>query len=136
MGKNDMMGIFAALMNIEGTVTRWDQNGNNVMDPQEVDDAYAVFGSAIRSMVAKEGDALVPLAKQIYFYLIRYEKTPDPKKFKNLLHFVGFLMRFNKKAPATRKTIASVLKIIGEQGTPDPFDCQSLRNPDLPVVRK
>jgi hypothetical protein len=127
MTKNDMLGIFGALLNIEATLTRFDENNNNQMDPYEVDEAYKIYGSAIRSMVKKEMAMLEPLSKQIFKYLVKYKKVPDSKDFKNILQFVKFLLKFNKKAVANRETIASILKVISEKGAPDPFNCDTLR---------
>ena len=50
--------------------------------------------------------------------------------FSSVWKFAKFLLSFNKNATANRKTIASILVTIGEQGAPSTFDCSLLRNPD------
>ncbi len=66
--------------------------------------------------------------------MIKYEKVPDEKDFGSIWKFVKFLLSFNKKAPADRKTIASILVAIGDENkklqTGPVFDCNLLRNPD------
>ena len=62
--------------------------------------------------------------------MVKYEKVPDQKDFSSIWKFAKFLLSFNKGATANRKTIASLLVTIGEQGTPSTFDCSLLRDPD------
>jgi hypothetical protein len=62
--------------------------------------------------------------------MVKYEQIPNEKDFGSLWKFVKFLMSFNKQAPGNRKTIASILVTIGEQGAPSTFDCNLLRDPD------
>jgi hypothetical protein len=133
--KGDIMSIMAALLNIESTMARWDTDMDNVMDPSEVDDAWRIYKSAIEGLVKDISPSLTFLSKPIYKYLVKYEKVPD-KKIKNIAHFVKFLLSLNLKANASRKTVASILKVIGETaGKPDPqdpppyqpFNCECLR---------
>jgi hypothetical protein len=136
VSEGDLMVIFVALLNIESTLTRWDKDMNNVMDPDEVEDSWAIYQSAIKGMARDIAPIAEKLAKPIFKYLVKYEKVPSTDDFPNFWQFVKFLVSFDKKAPATRKTIASVLKVIGETaGKPDPndpppyeeFDCECLR---------
>lgn len=133
--ESDASMLFVALMHIEATILRWDVNKNNIMDANEVDNAYAIYESALDGFV----DGIVKkVKKQIYQYLVKYETVPDQKQFGSIWKFVKFLVSFNKKAPASRKTIAAILKAISEQSTKksieagEPqFDCKTLRNPDI-----
>jgi hypothetical protein len=70
------------------------------------------------------------LKKQIYQYMVKYEQIPDEKDFGSIWKFIKFLVSFDKGATANRKTIASLLVTIGEQGTPSLFDCSLLSDPD------
>lgn len=132
--ESDTLSIFVAFMHIESTVLRWDANKNNYMDAAEVNNAYSIYESALDGFVS---GIVKNFKKQIFQYLVKYETVPDQKQFKSIWKFVKFLVSFNKKAPASRKTIGAILKAISEQttiqsiakGEPQ-FDCATLRNPD------
>ncbi len=130
----DMMSIVLALMHAETTVLRWDVNNNNIMDPDEVDKAYEIYSPALDGFLEGKSGIIKKLKKQIFQYLIKYEQIPDEKDFGSLWKFVKFLLSFKKESPATRKTIVSVLNVIGEQNKKmpdaDEFDCNLLRDPE------
>ena len=129
--KSDMMSIFLAMMHIETTIIRWDnRTHNNVMDPAEVMDAYNIYAPALDGFLEKMPGVVKKLKKQIYQFMVKYEQVPDIKDFGSIWKFAKFLMTFNKDATANRKTIASLLVTIGEQGAPSTFDCALLRDPD------
>lgn len=130
--KGDLLSIFLAMMHIETTILRWDTvKPNNIMDPEEVMNAYAIYSPALDGFLDDAPAVIRKLKKQIYQYLIKYEKVPDQKDFGSLVKFAGFLLSFNKNAPANRKTIAAILAAIGAAGEPEKFDCNLLRRPDL-----
>ena len=151
--KGDIMSILLAMMHIETTITRWDTNLNNEMDPNEVMNAYAIYKPAINGMLPKLPSVLdtpkirEALAKQVYLYLVKFEEVPKTKSGQDIWKLVKFLLSFDgKKAPAHRKTIASILRIVSEESkkkaeaayeaSPNdptvekPFDCNWLRDPD------
>jgi hypothetical protein len=150
--KGDMMSILLAMMHIETTITRWDINQNNTMDSNEVMDAYAIYKPAINGMLPKLPSVLdtpkikETLAKQVYLYLVKFEEVPQTKTGQDIWKLVKFLLSFNaKKAPADRKTIASILRIVSEESkkkaqaayeanpndpsVEKPFDCNWLHDP-------
>jgi hypothetical protein len=130
--KSDLMTIFLAMMHIETTIIRWDvRNRNNIMDSAEVMDAYNIYSSALDGFLSDKPAIIQKLKKQIYLYMVKYEQVPNEKEFGSLLKFAKFLLSFNKDAPANRKTIASLLVAVSEQGAPSTFDCNLLRNPDI-----
>jgi hypothetical protein len=129
--KGDLMSIFLGMMHIETTIIRWDvRNENNLMDPAEVMDAYAIYSPALDGFLEKMPSMVKRLKKQIYQYLVKYEQVPNEKEFSSILKFVKFLLSFDKNAPATRKTVGSILVAIGEQGSTNTFNCDCLKNPD------
>jgi hypothetical protein len=129
--KGDMMSIFLAMMHIETTIIRWDtRNYNNVMDPAEVMDAYDIYSPALDGFLEEMPGVVKKLKKQIYQYMIKYEQIPNEKDFGSIWKFVKFLVSFNKGATANRKTIASILVTIGEQGATSLFDCNLLHDPE------
>ena len=132
--KGDIMTLMIALMHIETTIMRWDANGNNFLDADEVNKAYTIYSGALDGFL-KDGNPIIKkFQKQIYQYMIKYEQVPDEKDFGSIWKFVKFLLSFDKKAPASRKTIASLLVAISEQNakgrTTPSFDCNLLRDPD------
>lgn len=135
--KGDMMSVFLAMMHIETTMIRWDvRTKNNIMDPAEVMDAYNIYSPALDGFLEKMPGLVKKLKKQIYQYLVKYEKVPSEKEFSSILKFVKFLLSFNKDAPANRKTVASILVTIGEQGTPSTFECSCLDDPRRAEVQR
>jgi len=142
--KGDIMTIHLAMSHVETTILRWDTNNNNIMDANEVMDAYSIYSPALDGFMEGKSAIIKKLKKQIYQYMIKYEQIPDEKEFKSIWKFVKFLLSFNKKSPANRKTIASILVTIGEQNkllqTGPVFDCNLLRDPENiprePMVNK
>jgi hypothetical protein len=132
--RGDLMSVVLALMHAETTVLRWDVNNNNIMDPDEVDKAYEIYSPALDGFLEGKSAIIKKLKKQIFQYLIKYEQIPDEKDFGSLWKFVKFLLSFKKEVPATRKTIVSVLNVIGEQNKKmpdaDQFNCNLLRDPE------
>lgn len=132
--KADFMTIMVALMHVETTVMRWDNNSNNILDSYEVDKAYEIYSPALDGFLKDKNPVIKGFKKQIFQYMIKYEQIPDEKDFGSIWKFIKFLMRFDKKSPAKRKTIASILVAISEQNkildTSPQFDCNLLRNPD------
>lgn len=132
--KGDVMTLMVALMHIEATVMRWDANGNNLMDPDEVNKAYEIYSPALDGFLKDKNPIIMKFKKQIYQYMIKYEKVPDEKDFGSIWKFVKFLLSFDKKSTANRKTIASILVAISEQSaksrTTPGFDCNLLRDPN------
>ncbi len=129
--ESDIQAIFMAMMHIETTILRWDvRNRNNIMDADEVMDAYNIYSPALDGFLEDKPTIIKKLKKQIYQYMVKYEQIPDEKDFGSIWKFVKFLVSFNKQAPGNRKTIASILVTVGEQGAPSTFDCNLLRDPD------
>jgi hypothetical protein len=129
--ESDFQAIFMAMMHIETTILRWDvRNRNNIMDADEVMDAYNIYSPALDGFLEDKPAIIKKLKKQIYQYMVKYEQIPNEKDFGSIWKFVKFLVSFNKQAPGNRKTIASILVTIGEQGAPSTFDCNLLRDPD------
>lgn len=134
MSGSDAFGVFAGLLNLESTLLRFDTNGNGKLDgmkkkSNEVLTAYYdVYEGAIKSLVKKQislGNLSDKLAKPIFKYLIKYGKVPEMQA-RSLWQFVKFLLKFNKRADASRTTIATILKTLGEQSDTAkdfPFDC-------------
>lgn len=133
ISKGDLMSVLLVMMHAETTVLRWDKNNNNIMDANEVDLAYTIYSPALDGFLEKQNAIIKKFKKQIYQFLIKYEQVPNEKDFASIWKFIKFLLSFDKKASATRKTIVSVLTVIGDENkkiNPDNFNCNWLRDPE------
>lgn len=134
--KGDFMTILLAIMHAETTILRWDVvHVNNYLDPDEVMNAYEIYSPALDGFLEDKNEIIKKFKKQIYQYMIKYETVPDEKDFKSVWKFIKFLLSFDKKSPAKRRTIVSLLNVIGEQNKylPDAgpeFDCKLMRDPE------
>lgn len=133
--KGDFMTILLAIMHAETTILRWDVvNVNNYLDPDEVMNAYEIYSPALDGFLEDKNAIIKKFKKQIYQYMIKYEAVPDEEDMKSVWKFIKFLLSFDKKAPAKRRTIVSLLDVIGQQNaklqTGPKFDCNSLRDPE------
>jgi hypothetical protein len=140
--KGDLFIILVVFMHAEATTLRWDDvnnkgNGNNIMDPPEVERAYSIYTTALDGLLINKPAVIKAFKKQIYQFLIKTETVPDTSNPASIKSFIGFLASFDKKAPAYRRTLAAVLYQIGMQnnllneaaGNPT-FDCNWLKEPD------
>ncbi|MGK0367792.1 MAG: hypothetical protein ACI9QD_000931, partial [Thermoproteota archaeon] len=141
ISKNDAISILGGLYNVESTVNRYDTNGNNQMDPDEVDIAYITYEGAVRGIInqmemadwIKKGVSL--LHKKIFLFMIKYNQVPDVANMASLAKFGKFLVSFNQKASASRTTIAGILRNIALQSKTartSTFDCNTIRYPPPP----
>jgi hypothetical protein len=120
MGSGDMLVILGGLLNIESTILKFDTNpnikrkkpeqfNNNIMDVDEVEYAYDnVYENAIKGLVKASNGALVAnlFSKDIFRYIVKFGEVPELKDF------LKVLFGKDKKQPADRMTIASILKTI------------------------
>lgn len=138
----DLFVIFGGLLNLEQTYLRFDKDNSNILTPNELEDAYSIYKTAV--------EALVPtkilknqIAKNMYLYLIKYKTVPDiedVKNFKDFLRaareggkFAAFALGFKgpKHVDAKRETIAAILQVLGvmsPEAKANPYDCEALRD--------
>lgn len=146
MSSNDFFMIFGGLIAMESTFNRFDRGfgsdyNNNVLDVDEVERAYdEVYEGAVKALIP--GNFLKRFGKSFYFYLVKYNRLPDVENIngfgdlwralKQGFHFVGFLFKrkHKKQSPASRYTLAMVLRILAEKSETNinnPFPCETLR---------
>jgi hypothetical protein len=119
--KKDMSSIVAGLMDIESTIIHFDKNQNNILDYEELNDAFPVYRSAIIG-VAKLKPSQEFLAKSIFFYLVKNQKIPSVG---NLIGFFAKLETgWEKNISGDRVTIATLLKYISSMSAEDDPDCR------------
>lgn len=132
--KGDFMTILVALLHAETTVLRWDINNNNILDQNEINTAYEIYEPALDGFLQDKNPIIKRFKKQIYQYMIKFERVPDESDYKSIWKFVRFLLSFDKRAPGNRKTIVSLLDVIAEQNkkleTGPQFDCNLFRDPN------
>ena len=135
--EGDVMSILVEMFHVEATFLRWDKNKNNNLDVSEVEEAYSIYSWALDGFLIDKPSYIKLFKKQIYQYLIKFEEVPNEKDPKSIAKFLKFLVSFNKKSSATRKTFSSVLYGISEEnrkirvanGT-ETFQCNWLKNPN------
>lgn len=135
--EGDVMAAIVEMMHIEATMIRWDKNRNNRWDPDEADLAYSVYSTALDGFLEDMPSIVKKLKKKIYLYLLKHEKVPDAESFGGIVKFVKFLVSFNQNNGASRKTMAAVLRAIGNENAKGRaeagekvWDCNLLRNPN------
>lgn len=140
ISRNDVIGMLGGLYNVEVTINRWDQDGNNVMNKDEVDLAYNVYQPAVKGIIEdmemKEWIKKIvrPLHKQIFLYLIKHKQVPETKG-SGIWKFIGYLVSFNWKAEANRETIMAILRALSLNSKAfrnSTFDCNTIKFPPEP----
>lgn len=130
----DIVTILEVILHIEVTINRWDKNNNNFLDANEVNDAYAIYSGALDGFLVSKPGIIKKFKKQIFQYMVKYEEIPDEKNFGSIWKFIRFILSFDKRVTANRKTIASILYQISVQNMllPGyvPFNCNYLRDPE------
>lgn len=138
--EGDIMAVIVEMMHIEATMIRWDKNRNNRWDPDEADQAYSVYSTALDGFLETYPSIVKKLKKKIYLYLLKFEKVPSTDSFGGIVKFVKFLVSFNQNDGASRKTMAAVLRAIGNENAKaradageKVWDCNWLKTPnDIP----
>lgn len=64
------------ISSLEGIYIKYDYNKNNILERNELDDAFLLFRGLIRK-VADLGEPDNPLYKSIFLYLVKYMKEPS-----------------------------------------------------------
>lgn len=127
LSKTDMFAVFAGLFNVESTINRFDINGDNEMNPNEIDNAFNEVYQGVLRNVAKVEKTWI--ARKVFYYMIKKEKPPE-----TIFEKVAMLTTKNKRS-ATRKKVAAILTAIGEKSdsnSPDnkcynPYCCDAFR---------
>ena len=145
MEESDGVVTWAGLIAVEQSMLRFDVDKSGVLEPNEIDEAYVIYESAIKALTP---DFLQGRAKRIFQYMIKYKKVPQIPEFKGsiwqkakqawqaakagvpMLKFLYLTRYHNRVANADRMTFAAVLEIIAENSPAaleNPFDCETLR---------
>lgn len=114
LNDNDMVSILGGLLNVESTLIRYDTNQDNILDYPELSDAYKVYKDNIEALVKKSASYMVPLSKEIFLFLVKYQIMPDIKKTDTVIKFAKFLL-LEKKDQVTgdRTAVAGILQNLG-----------------------
>ncbi|MBT4793517.1 MAG: hypothetical protein HON90_18235, partial [Halobacteriovoraceae bacterium] len=142
---NDAFAVFTGLLNVESTLLRFDLDQNNTIDAKNIDGKNEVYNAykttykgALIAMVSDKFKSPVLgkfLAKPVFEYLVKYGDIPDMKKGKSILKFIKIIFRKYKKGNITRATVATILKVIGQQSENaalHPYKCEEcFRDPTV-----
>ncbi|GEM_PF-2717898 len=89
MAKRDFTLLIGAMLNIESTFVRFDKNGDNVIDTDELDEAYLIYQVSIQKMANLKGWKKT-LTKTVFYYMVKNMKIPstgEVLKYHFQLHF-------------------------------------------------
>ena len=99
--------IIGALLNIESTFIRFDKDEDNVLNREELDQAFLLYRSAIISLAELSGSR-EKYAKSIFLYLVKNKKVPNKVQLLNF-HYNPFI---NKDIVAKRLNLGAVLYFL------------------------
>ena len=83
-------------MHIETTILRWDvRNRNNIMDADEVMDAYNIYSPALDGFLEDKPTIIKKLKKQIYqgklnFAVLFHYKLRNEKNIVSVVYYLGY----------------------------------------------
>jgi len=96
----DLVGIYTGLVNMESTMSKFDLNGNNIVDSDEAELTYKHFERALKSILS--GFEKLAGTKNIFKFLLKYKRLPTAKD-------VFKLLTIGKMPSADRETIVTIL---------------------------
>jgi hypothetical protein len=89
VNRRDSTLIFGAMMNIETTFIRFDKNNDNVIDYDELSEAYFTYRASIISLAGLKGDQ-IKYAKGIFLYMVSKMEVPDTGSWISSVTFAAF----------------------------------------------
>jgi hypothetical protein len=126
INERDNILILGAMLNIESTFIRFDTNKDNIIDYNELTEAFKVYKPAIISL-AKLAPAQEYLAKSIFMYMVSKMEVPPTGTWMDNAKFIAFhgCLQFDvcrttvmDKIEAKRLNIGKLLYYLVNQPTP------------------
>lgn len=111
MSYRDFAKLFGALLNIESTFNRFDFNGDNIVDRDELDEAFLIYEDAIMA-VADLGENRRKYSKSIFLYMVHNMEIPSTIQLLNF-HYNPFSGR---NIVASRLNIGVLLYYLTSRG--------------------
>lgn len=99
VGYRDIAKILGALLNVESTFRRFDVNNDNIVDRNELDEAFKIYEDAILAIAELEEGSR--FSKSIFLYMVKYMEIPTRWQ----------LLRFHYNPLADRNIEATRLNI-------------------------
>ncbi len=125
VNRRDSTLIMGALINIESTFIRFDKNVDNVIDYNELSDAFLVYKPSIIELAGLKGDQ-VKYAKGIFLYMVSKMTIPKTGSWLENAEFAAFdsciqtewcRLTFMEKIQAKRLNIGKLLYYMVNQPT-------------------
>jgi hypothetical protein len=104
MVRRDFILLIGALINIETTFLRFDVNRDNIVDPNELKEAFKIYEKAI-ILIAELDEGSEKYAESIFLYMIRNNSIPSRTQVV-YFHYSPFV---NRDISALRINIGSLL---------------------------
>ena len=128
MSKFHVNRLIGAMLNIESTFIRYDQNDDNILDARELENALSTYKNSICLVIGGTSTCSKKMAYSALLSIVKNEKIPTAPMEK--VHFLLFHLLGNKQEVfATRVSIGSILYYLAilprdAHGGPDEMLCQ------------
>ena len=109
MGKRDFALLIGSLLSIESVYLRYDQNRNNIIDQDELNNAFLLFKPALIELSSPKLDGdNQKYAKSAFMYLVKYQEIPGTFDLA-VFHYNFFRDLFGSDITAQRINIGVIL---------------------------
>lgn len=108
MAKRDFALLIGSLLSIESVFLKYDVNRNNIIDEDELNEAFKLFEDALIEL-AKLKDGKEKYAKSIFMYLVKYQELPEGTWDVAWFHYITTNNPFGSDIVAKRIHIGIIL---------------------------
>jgi hypothetical protein len=115
MTRKDMLLLIGAMLNIESTIIRFDVNGNNIVDPDELAQAYNLYENSIIQVANLSADQ-EKYTNSIFLYMVEKLELPSIDDLSGTASFLTFHLFYPKDdIVARRLNIGAILYFLVNQ---------------------
>ena len=108
MAKRDFTLLIGAMLNIESTFVRFDKNNDNVIDTDELDEAFLIYKASIQKMADLSGWKK-SLTKTVFYYMVKNMKIPTTSEVLKYHFQLHFNPMYEEDIKAQRLNIGALL---------------------------
>jgi hypothetical protein len=118
MAKRDFALLLGSLLSIESVFLKYDVNRNNIIDEDELEEAFKLFEDALIEL-AKLKDGKEKYARSIFMYLVKYQELPDGSWDVGWFHYITTNNPFGSDIIAKRFHIGIILYTLTKKAPPE-----------------
>lgn len=108
MAKRDFTLLIGAMLNIESTFVRFDKNNDNVIDTDELDEAFLIYKVSIQKMADLNGWKKA-LTKTVFYFMVKNMKIPSTSEVLKYHFQLHFNPMYEENIKAKRLNIGALL---------------------------